>query len=57
MGWKTDQAYENTQRKAFKAWKSSLSWRAYFQWQWGRLWPFLAGALSTVAIALLFRFL
>ncbi|SFU19166.1 hypothetical protein SAMN05518861_12088 [Mesorhizobium sp. YR577] len=29
----------------------------YFQWQWGRLWPFLAGALSVVAIILLLRFL
>lgn len=46
MGWRADQAYEEENRRAFKAWKATLSGREHAMWQWGRWRAFLAGVMT-----------
>lgn len=57
MGWRTDQAYEDEQERAFKKWKTSLTWREWLAWQWSR-WRFvLLGTALAAVIILLTRLL
>lgn len=51
MGWRADQAYEETQREAFRKWKASLTWLEYLMWEARRYAPFLAGA-AVMAVVL-----
>lgn len=46
MGWRTDQAYEDEQRREYRAWRASLSWKEYGRWLWRRWNAFLAGVVT-----------
>ncbi|MCW5712314.1 hypothetical protein [Shinella sp.] len=50
MGWRTDQAYEDEQRREYRDWKASLSWKDYGRWLWRRWGAFLAGVATTGAV-------
>jgi len=52
MGWRADQAYEETQKKDFQEWKASLSWSEYWSWQFHRWGPFLGGVAVGAALSL-----
>jgi hypothetical protein len=46
MGYRADQAYEDDQRKAFRDWKATLTWREYWSWQLDRHRHFLGGVAA-----------
>ena len=50
MGWRTDQAYEDEQKREYRDWKASLSWTDYALWLWRRWGSFLAGVVTTGAV-------
>jgi hypothetical protein len=54
MGWRSDQAYEEEQRRAFVRWKASLGWPEYLRWQWGRSRAFLAGTMAASCVIVAF---
>lgn len=57
MGWRSDKAYEESQRGEFARWKASLGWTPYLRWQWHRSRAFVAGVMAAGGVILAFRLL
>ena len=50
MSWRADKDYEAEQRKGFRRWRSSLTWREYLGWELRRHAPLLAGAIAAAVV-------